>query len=416
MLPQYLLWASSAILLVSAQGPYNQINPNDPNYYYVELKCPEHWIQYQQSCYKFVRSPLRAFYDARKICESFSIDTQYGYGSDLVSIGSLDEHGFLTNHLNRIDPKHHLWYLGAQQQSPNYWVNPDGTQLINMENAFLPEQDYNRFERKEYLAYNFSREIMHWGFQPVKGEEMLMFICEGNVAGLQRLVTDDDRSVEYGIEVDDPEKVPRGPYFIKQPEDFTFDTFASSRKLYNDVTLSCLAGGYPTPTYQWFREDYENDRLTAKEINPLLDSRYTISGGNLIINNPVQVKDRATYHCKATNKFGTVISESVHLNFGFIWEFVLKRSPEIGDQNWGKAIYCDPPSHYPAVKYYWSRDYFPNFVEEDNRIFVSHDGALYFSALEFIDKANYSCSVKAEFSDTGRNGPFFDLWVNPHCK
>lgn len=100
-----------------------------------------------------------------------------------------------------------------------------------MENAFLPEPDPYR---KDYLAYNFSRDIMHWGFQPVRGDENLLYICEANVAALQRLVTD-DRTYEYGVEVDDPEKVPRGPYFIKQPKDVTFDT--SRRKIYNDVTL-----------------------------------------------------------------------------------------------------------------------------------------------------------------------------------
>lgn len=156
--------------------------------------------------------------------------------------------------------------------------------------------------------------------------------------------------------------------------------------------------------------------MVAREIDPLKDGRFTISGGTLIIHNPQQKRDHATYHCKASNRFGTIISESVHLNFGFILEFVLKRSSESGDQNWGKTIYCDPPNHFPAVKYSWSRDYFPNFVEEDRRVFVSNDGALYFSALETIDRANYSCSVNSEFSDSGRNGPFFLLRVNPHCK
>lgn len=96
-------------------------------------------------------------------------------------------------------------------------------------------------------------------------------------------------------------------------------------------------------------------------------------------------------------------------------EFNLKRSEERGDQNWGKAIYCDPPQHFPGVKYNWAREYFPNFVEEDKRVFVSYDGALYFSALETIDRGNYSCNVQSEASNTGRNGPFFPLRVDPHC-
>ena len=55
-------------------------------------------------------------------------------------------------------------------------------------------------------------------------------------------------------------------------------------------------------------------------------------------------------------------------------------------------------------------------MEEDKRVFVSYDGALYFSALETIDQGNYSCSVQSQVSDTGRNGPFFPLRVLPNCK
>lgn len=205
-------------------------------------------------------------------------------GSDLLSVSSLEEHGFIINHLNSIDPQHRRWYIGTHEQTPGYWANPDGTTLINMENAFLPElEPYG----KDHLAYNFSKTEMHWGFQQVRGDEPLLYICEANIASLQRLVTD-DRTYEYGIEVDNPEKIPRGPYFINQPQDYTFDL--TKRKIVDYATLSCLAGGYPTPTYQWFREDYENDRLTAKEINPLENPRYTISGGTLIIHSPQQVR------------------------------------------------------------------------------------------------------------------------------
>lgn len=67
------------------------------------------------------------------------------------------------------------------------------------------------------------------------------------------------------------------------------------------------------------------------------------------------------------------------------------------------------------MKFYWVRDSFPTFVQEDERVFVSHDGALYFSALEMIDQGTYSCNVQSLASDTGRNGPFFPLIVDPHC-
>lgn len=75
---------------------------------------------------------------------------------------------------------------------------------------------------------------MHWSFEPVRGDEPLLFICEAKIIAVQRLVTE-NRTYTYGIDVSDPERIPRGPYFIKQPIDATFDT--SKRKLYNDISL-----------------------------------------------------------------------------------------------------------------------------------------------------------------------------------
>ncbi|XP_069694656.1 contactin [Periplaneta americana] len=366
-----------------------------------DMRCPQHWIRFQLSCYRFIKSPLRNRIEARKNCEA--------YQADLVSVNTPDEHGFLVNELLWQDPQHRRWYTSARQQSPEYWVNDDGSQLVNMENAFLPEQQSTL--NKDYLVYSFSNQLKRWGFEKVAGDAPLLFICEAPIEKLHYLVVD-DRTYQYGVDVENPEKVPRGPYFIKQPRDVVFDL--SKREITNDVSLSCFAGGYPTPTYEWFKEDYENDKVVSFKVDPLSDPRYTLSGGTLIINGPRQIEDRGTYHCKATNKFGTIISESVQLAFGFIGEFNLKRSPESGNQNWGKSIYCDPPQHFPGVNYYWARDYFPNFVEEDKRVFVSFDGALYFSALENIDRGNYSCNVQSRVSDKGRNGPFFPLRVNPY--
>lgn len=100
-----------------------------------------------------------------------------------------------------------------------------------MENAFLPDIDpYG----KDYLVYNFSTDAMRWGFQAVRGDEPLLYICEANIASVQRLILD-DRTYQYGVDIDNPEQIPRGPYFIKQPVDVTFDV--SKRKIYNDTSL-----------------------------------------------------------------------------------------------------------------------------------------------------------------------------------
>ena len=66
---------------------------------------------------------------------------------------------------------------------------------------------------------------------------------------------------------------------------------------------------------------------------------------------------------------------------------------------------------FKDINYKWTRDYFPNFVEEDRRVFVSSDGALYFSALQEIDRGSYSCTAQSKVSSIGRTGPFFHLNV-----
>lgn len=39
------------------------------NYIFETLKCPDHWIPFQQYCYKFIKSPMRPYVDARTLCQ-----------------------------------------------------------------------------------------------------------------------------------------------------------------------------------------------------------------------------------------------------------------------------------------------------------------------------------------------------------
>lgn len=78
----------------------------------------------------------------------------------MVSITSLDEHGFLVYQLLWQDPQHRKWYIGAHQQSPGYWVNDgDGSSLNDLDAAFLPDGPTDLSERnpsrlpKDYLVY-----------------------------------------------------------------------------------------------------------------------------------------------------------------------------------------------------------------------------------------------------------------------
>ena len=132
------------------RGFGNDIGSNPYNTYQMSLegslRCPQHWVQFQQSCYRFIKSPIRARNDARRNCQA--------YESDLVSIDSLEEHGFIIYQLLWQDPQHRKWYTSIRQQGPNYWVNDgDGTPLVNMENAFLAT-DQNTYG-KDFIVYRY---------------------------------------------------------------------------------------------------------------------------------------------------------------------------------------------------------------------------------------------------------------------
>lgn len=330
--------------------------------------CPEFWVAHNNICYRFIKSPKRNWHDAKKIC--------IAYNSNLVNVENTDKHSFILRHLILQDQKQNRYYLSAHQVGPNSWINEDGSPLVTVDDGFAYEktdldsdtfqenlQDTNRYfnrfdvpQRRDYnnplysiektrLVYGYSHQKERWVFIPTYDFETHLFICESRqlyTVNNINVLQDDLRGFDYGVEINTEYwKIPRGPYFINQPNDTIFDT--GKRQNRNDVTVSCFAAGYPTPSYSWYKEEYVNDNLTYHKIDPLLDSRFTISGGNLIIYDPDQTKDQGTYHCVAENKFGKIRSESVALNFGYIMEFNLKRSPESGKSNWGHAMFCDPP-------------------------------------------------------------------------
>lgn len=75
---------------------------------------------------------------------------------------------------------------------------------------------------------------MHkWGFEKVPGDRYLLYICEIAV-DMQHLIIE-ERSYQYGYNIDDPLKIPRGPFFIKQPTNMVFD--GTKKAVTNDVTL-----------------------------------------------------------------------------------------------------------------------------------------------------------------------------------
>ena len=59
----------------------------------------------------------------------------------------------------------------------------------------------------------------------------------------------DERTHEYGNPIGDPRFYEAGPMFIRQPNQTVFNV--GRRKVINDVSLLCIATGWPTPSYRY---------------------------------------------------------------------------------------------------------------------------------------------------------------------
>lgn len=164
----FLILESHAQLLASPNSLLGQTSLKTENYD-PDAICPKAWVHYTTSCYKFIRSPIKTRDEARQYCRAFN--------SDLASVNSLEEHSFITTYLNKQDPSHRIWYISGRQQSPGVWVNDgDGTTMMNLDTAFLPNQE-TVFE-KDFLSYGYSLSARQWGLLRVDGKDPLLHICE----------------------------------------------------------------------------------------------------------------------------------------------------------------------------------------------------------------------------------------------
>lgn len=237
----------------------------DPNSF-----CPEFWIAHKNVCYRFIKSPKRNWYDAKKICQA--------YKAELINVDQLDKHSFVLKELIVQDQKQNRYWVSARQVSPNSWSNDDNSPLVNVDDSFEFEetvfnqdtlqenlqqnnQYFNRFDtnrqytsrrdnpllqfEKTRLVYGYAANKGRWMFIPSYEFETHLFICQSSLLynpNNINVLQDEQRAYDYGLEITDFRKIPRGPFFIRQPVDTTFDT--GKRTIRNDVFVSCLAGGY----------------------------------------------------------------------------------------------------------------------------------------------------------------------------
>ncbi|XP_067913839.1 contactin-2 [Heterodontus francisci] len=172
-----------------------------------------------------------------------------------------------------------------------------------------------------------------------------------------------------------------GPVFEEQPKNTLYPEGSAEGR----VTLNCHVRASPHPKYRW--------KVNGTDVNIEGDSRYSLVGGNLVINNPTRSKDPGSYQCLATNSIGTVISKEAFLRFGYLSQFSTEKRDLVKvAEGTGVMLPCNAPPHYPGPMYRWFIDEIPNFITPDGRHFISQvTGNLYIAKVKTSDAGAHSC-------------------------
>lgn len=106
--------------------------------------------------------------------------------------------------------------------------------------------------------------------------------------------------------------IERGPSFILDTQNTVI--VGRPKRAY----IECVATGKPAPTYSWRNGTVGSTVISGKgmELTSAINPRYTQTNGRLTFEKPSSETEAAYYQCRATNKFGTIISPPVQVSFG----------------------------------------------------------------------------------------------------
>ena len=90
------------------------------------------------------------------------------------------------------------------------------------------------------FLFSYSYKTREWGLRPIRGDDAHEFVCEIHSSVLSNLVLDaeEQRNLDYGLEIQDVKTIPRAPKIIKQPEPAMYDTLKSDTIKF--VQIQCL--------------------------------------------------------------------------------------------------------------------------------------------------------------------------------
>ncbi|XP_064632157.1 contactin-like isoform X2 [Lineus longissimus] len=388
-----LVVLTAFVVLVSTNTNLLVEGQTNPNLILAGNQCPNLWATGDQTCYRFFQDVKRTWAMSKKYCEDI--------GAALVSINTEKKHQEVTTWLGANDGQNLAWYTSGRRDTAEttspvfYWETLKPRAAVKTFFFWTDPKNKDKPEPDTIITYVTSGNTRGWDLtDPAQAKA---FICESPRSEVQKL-TADDRDFTYGQS--DIGNIEKGPHFIQEPPRSVI--FASS-EANKRVSFECIAEANPLATYRWVKEEAK----VGKTFEITASKKYTLSNGKLTIHNPQRTKkvdasdpdavtdtDVGIYQCAATNAFGTILSNRVNFDFGYINDFSkTKRDPIQARLNFDTAIPCNAPPYFPTIRYKWYKDDPLNYIRTDQKpyMFISQNGKLYFSRVKNDDAGNYFC-------------------------
>ncbi|PSN42210.1 hypothetical protein C0J52_11247 [Blattella germanica] len=159
-------------------------------------------------------------------------------------------------------------------------------------------------------------------------------------------------------------------------------------KVGDDITLPCVAQGFPVPSYRWFREDRE-------QLMPVsVGERVTILAAGLLRINKVRLDDMGKYLCWVNNSAG---EETVQVTLTITAPLSAHVQPQTQVVDVGKeAVFQCITGGHPITRVSWYRNAKP--IIRDGRFQVtSSPEKLTVRPLQKEDHGMYQCFVSNEW-------------------
>ncbi|XP_023249744.1 hemicentin-1-like [Seriola lalandi dorsalis] len=175
-------------------------------------------------------------------------------------------------------------------------------------------------------------------------------------------------------------EVGAGPLFSEAPVDV-------AANVGENITLPCVARGFPQPTVTWRRQD-GRQILTRTDSH----SRTTqLENGHLLIQS-VWLDDEGLYICEAKNQFGSSKTEARVSVTGLEPPVLAQGAPIIATGiGQSLSIPCMLLDGIPLPERHWSQNGKP--VQLNGRMFLRSDGSLYIERTIPEDAGTYVCTA-----------------------